>query len=266
MRSKPFIAFILNLVFAVVELIGGLLTGSVAILSDALHDTGDAMSIGVSCLLERVSRRPADGVYTYGYRRFSVLGSVFTGVSLLMGSAVVVWQAIGRLWHPQPLHSLGMIGLAVFGVVVQGASVLLTKGGESLNLKTLNLHLLEDLLGWLAVLVGGAIIALTGYTWIDPVISLALALYIAHHAVEHLGEALAVFLDRAPIDTEEIAAQLAALEGVEEVRHLHIRSLDGVHHRAEVQVVTAAPPAPVRQTVKDTLASCGIEYATVEIT
>lgn len=262
MRSKPFVAFLLNLLFAAVELVGGLLTGSVAILSDALHDTGDTVSIGLSCLLERVSRRPADGDYTYGYRRFSVLGSVFTGASLLVGSAVVVWQSVDRLLHPQPVHSIGMMGLAVFGVIVQGVSVLLTKDGESLNLKTLNLHLLEDLLGWLVVLVGGGVIALTGLTWIDPVLSLALALYIAHHALEHLGEALAVLLDKSPLDTEAVAAQLAALEGVKEVRHLHIRSIDGVHHRAEVTVVAVAP---VGQAVKETLIACGIEHTTVEI-
>ena len=147
------IAFILNLAFSIFEFVGGALTGSVAIVSDAVHDLGDAVSIGASWLLERKSKKQPDEVYTYGYRRFSVMGSLITTVILLVGSGIVIYNAIERIINPVEINYNGMILFAVIGAVVNLIAAFVTKDGDSINQRAVNLHMLEDVLGWLAVLV-----------------------------------------------------------------------------------------------------------------
>ncbi|MFV8214551.1 cation diffusion facilitator family transporter, partial [Streptococcus pluranimalium] len=112
------VAFLLNALFAIVELIGGVLTGSVAIFSDAIHDLGDAVAIGIAYVLERKSKQGPDDTYSYGYQRYSILGSIITTVILLVGSSLVIYHAIERLWHPVPVQYNGMILLAIMGLSV----------------------------------------------------------------------------------------------------------------------------------------------------
>ena len=171
-------AFVLNLAFAVFEFVGGALTGSVAVLSDALHDLGDAASIGVSYVLERKSMRRPDERYTYGYLRYSVLGSVVTTVVLLVGSLLVVYHAVRRIIDPVPIHYDGMILMAVLGVCVNAAAAWFTREGDSLNQKAVNLHMLEDVLGWAVVLVGAVVMRFTDLTVIDPLMSIGVAVFI----------------------------------------------------------------------------------------
>ena len=171
-------AFILNLLFSIFEFFGGAFTGSVAIVSDAVHDLGDAVSIGISYFLERKSKKQPDEVYTYGYARFSVIGSLITTVILLFGSVAVVYNAVVRIFHPVAIDYSGMVIFAVIGTVVNFVAAFLTKDGDSLNQKAVNLHMLEDVLGWIAVLVGSIVIKFTGLTIIDPILSIIIAIYI----------------------------------------------------------------------------------------
>lgn len=127
------IAFILNFVFSVFEFIGGALTGSVAIISDAVHDIGDALSIGASYFLERKSKKQPDEVYTYGYARFSVLGSLITTVILLFGSFAVIYNAVIRIFKPTPINYNGMIIFAIIGVIVNFIAAYFTREGDSLK-------------------------------------------------------------------------------------------------------------------------------------
>ena len=260
------IAFLLNLGFSVFEFFGGILTGSVAILSDAVHDLGDAAGIGVSWFLERKSKRPPDGTYTYGYARFSVLGSVFTCGILLLGSVGVIVSAIGRLMNPVPIHYDGMILFAVVGVAVNLAAAFVTRRGESLNQKAVNLHMLEDVLTWTVVLAGAVVMRLTDLTVIDPLVSVAVAVYIFVHAIGHLRAAVDIFLEKVPEghSAEAIKEQIAGIEGVTDVHHVHIRSIDGYTHTASLHVVTEGDPAAAKAAVRATLNGMGIAHVTVE--
>ena len=240
-EKKILVAFLLNLGFAAVELIGGILTGSVAILSDSIHDMGDAAGIGLSWLLEKKSKRPADGRYPFGYGRYSVFGGVLTSGILLVGSVAVIIAAIHRLINPQPIHYTGMIGLAVLGVCVNIGAAFFTRGGDSLNQKAVNLHMLEDCLGWLMVLVGAVVMHFAHITWLDPVMSIGVALFILIHAVHHLAEAADILLEKMPkdVDREWITTRLLRLEGVVSVEELGIWTVDGVHPRAIVRLTGA---------------------------
>ena len=195
-EKNIFLAFILNLAFSIFEFFGGIFTGSVAILSDAVHDIGDAISIGASFFLERKAKRQPNDTYTYGYARFSVLGSVITTLILLIGSLMVIYNAINRLIHPTEINYNGMILFAVIGVLVNFVAALLTKEGASLNQRAVNLHMLEDVLGWLIVLIGAIVMRFTDFRIIDPIMSIGVAIFILVAAVRTLKEALDIILFR----------------------------------------------------------------------
>lgn len=261
------IAFLLNLGFSVFEFFGGLFTGSVAILSDAVHDLGDALGIGVSWFLERKSKRQADQTYTYGYARFSVLGSVFTCGILLLGSVGVVVSAIGRLMNPVPIRYDGMILFAVVGVAVNLTAAFVTRKGESLNQKAVNLHMLEDVLTWVVVLVGAVVMRYTDWAVIDPLVSIGVAVYVFIHAVGHLRAAVNIFLEKVPegYAVEAIKARVEEIEGVTDVHHVHVRSIDGYTHAASLHVVADGDPAAVKAAVRAVLGEMGIAHVTVEV-
>ncbi len=261
-----FIAFMLNLAFSIFEFVGGMLTGSIAILSDAMHDIGDAASIGIAYFLEKKSRRQPDEKYTYGYARYSVLGGVITTLILLTGSAAVIYNAVYRFIHPVAIHYNGMLIIAVIGVCVNGVAALVTRKGESVNRKAVNLHMLEDVLGWAAVLVGSVVIRFTGWVIIDPIMSIAVALFIFANAAKHLKAVIDLFLEKTPqgIDVKEIREQLCTIEGVTDAHHIHIWSMDGQRNYATMHIVTDAEGHSIKEAVREKLSACGIGHATLE--
>ena len=261
------IAFVLNLLFSAFELVGGLLIGSVAILSDALHDLGDAMSIGVAFFLERKSRRPADATHSYGYARYSVLGGLITSLILLVGSCLVVYNAVERIFSPTPIHYDGMIVFAIVGVVVNFIAAKLTSHGDSLNQKAVNLHMLEDVLGWVVVLIGAVVMRFTDFWIIDPLLSVGVAVYIFIHAIRNLKEVADLFLERTPkgVSIPELKTHLCQLEGVLDVHHIHVWSVDGFHHSATLHVRTNGNPHNIKEAVREELKEHGIIHATIEI-
>ena len=264
--KRILLAFILNAVFSVIEFIGGAVTGSVAIVSDAVHDLGDSVSIGLSYILEKISKRHPDKTYTYGYLRYSVFGSLITTLILICGSVLVIVNAVLRLINPVAINYNGMIILAVFGATVNFAASYFTSGAHSLNEKAVSLHLFEDVLGWIVVLLGAVIMRFTDISYIDPIMSIAVAVFILFHAFKNLRAVLDIFLDKAPtgIDTDDIKEHLLGIDGVSGVHNLHIRSLDGVNNIASVHIVTDHDFAEVKHTVKHEFAHHGICYCTVE--
>ena len=269
MRSDKniLIAFLLNLSFSVFELIGGLFTNSVAIISDSVHDLGDAVSIGVSYFWEKKSKRQPDDVYTYGYSRYSVMGSVITVLILLTGSVLVVINAVNRIFDPQQIHYNGMIIFAVIGVAVNCLAAFFTRHGDSLNQKAVNLHMLEDVLGWIVVLIGAIVMRFTDFRLIDPILSIGVAVYIFIHAFSHLKEALNLFLVKIPagVDIDEVKHHLKEIDGVLGVHHIHIWSLDGTQNCATMHIVTEGDPLTVKMAVKEELRQHGIAHATLEL-
>ena len=259
-------AFILNLAFSILECVGGILTGSVSILSDSVHDFGDSVSIGLSFFFEKKSRRAPDKKYTYGYARFSLLGGVIATFTLLLGSFVVLYNAIQRIIHPTQVHYNGMLLFAVIGVSVNFLAAYITRKGDSLNQKSVNLHMLEDVLGWLVVLLGAAVMKFTDATILDPILSIGISFFIFIHACKHLKSAADIFLEKAPqhIDVNALYAELETTQGVLDVHHLHVWSLDGRRHYATLHVVSDDSPHKIKDELRTKLSAHGIVHATFE--
>lgn len=234
------IAFILNLGFSIFEFFGGIFTNSVAILSDSIHDIGDAISIGVSYFLEKKSKKGADKNYTYGYIRYSVLGGLITTVILMVGSILVIYNAIGRIINPVEVNYHGMIIFAVIGLVLNLIAAYVTKEGDSINQKSVNLHMLEDVLGWIVVLIGAIIMNFTDIKIIDPIMSIGVALFILINTLENLKKVLNLFLEKTPynIDIDELKTHLLKIEDVEDVHHIHVWSIDGFNNYATMHIVS----------------------------
>lgn len=261
------IAFILNLSFSIFEFVGGIITGSVAILSDSIHDIGDAASIGVSFFLEKKSKKQPDNTYTYGYARYSVLGSVITTVILMVGSILVIVNAVRRIINPVPINYNGMIIFAVIGTVVNFIAAYFTKDGDSLNQKAVNLHMLEDVLGWIVVLIGAIIMRFTDISVIDPVMSVCVALFILINTVKNLKEVINLFLEKTPenISVDEIKEHIMNIEGVKDVHHIHLWSMDGASNYATMHVVTENPAYDIKRKIREELAEHNISHATLEL-
>ena len=266
-QRNIFIAFILNLFFAFFELAGGIFTSSVAIMSDALHDLGDAASIGLSFFLEKKSKKEPDNTHSYGYARYSVLGGVITNLILVAGSFIVLTGAAERIINPVSIHKDGMIVFAVVGVLVNLTAAFFTKGGGSFNQKAVNLHLLEDVLGWIAVLLGGFLIKFTNLEIIDPLISIAVSLFILFSACRNLKEATDLFLEKTPhgIDIEKIKAHIMEIDGVIDVHHIHIWSLDSYSNYATMHIVTNKDTKEIKLKVKHRLDHLSIHHTTLEL-
>ncbi len=261
------IAFILNLGFSVFEFLGGLFTGSIAIMSDAVHDLGDAASIGASYFLEKKSKKQPDEKYTYGYARFSVMGSVITTLILLVGSVLVVFSAAKRIINPTHINYSGMIVFAIIGVVVNFVAALVTREGDSLNQKAVNLHMLEDVLGWIVVLVGAVVMRFTDFGVIDPILSIGVAAFILINALKNLKEILDLFLEKIPhgIDAQKIQQHLLGIEGVLGVHHIHLWSMDGQSNYATMHIVTNGDHHQIKHMVREELKEHSICHATLEL-
>ena len=269
MRTEKniFIAFILNLSFSIFEFIGGIFTGSVAIISDAVHDIGDATSIGAAFFLERKSKMQPDKKYTYGYARFSVVGSVITTLILLLGSAWVIYNSIRRIFNPVEINYNGMIVFAVVGACVNLCATLLTRDNSSLNKKAVNLHMLEDALGWIVVLIGAIVMKFTNIYIIDSLMSIGVATFILTSCVKNLKEALDIFLEKIPrgIDLDEIRKHLCEIEGVLDVHHIHVWSMDGHTNYATMHIVVKGDTHNIKDLVRHELNEYEIGHTTLEL-
>lgn len=261
------IAFILNIAFSIFELIGGLFTGSIAILSDSLHDIGDALSIGISYFLEKKSKKEADDKYTYGYIRYSVLGSIITTVILLVGSTFVIYESIIRFFNPVQVSYNGMIIFAVFGVIVNTIATYVTHDGDSLNQKSVNLHMLEDVLGWIVVLIGAILMRFTNISYIDSILSIIVAMFIFVSAFSNMKQIVNLFLEKAPdnVDVEHIKKHILEIKGVEGVHHIHVRSIDGVNNFATLHVVVNKYSHDIKVRIKEELVEHNVTHSTVEL-
>ncbi len=261
------IAFLLNFAFSVFEFLGGIFTGSVAIISDAIHDIGDAFSIGISYMLEKKSKKQPDENYTYGYVRYSVIGSVITTLILLFGSLAVIYNACGRIIEPKVINYNGMIIFAIIGLVVNLCAAFFTREGGSLNQKAVNLHMLEDVLGWAVVLLGAVIMRFTDFALIDPIMSILVAAFIFINAVKNLKEVIDLFLEKTPhdINIKEIKEHITNLDGVLNVHHIHIWSIDGQNNYATMHIVTDADAQQIKKKIRKELAEHGIGHTTLEL-
>ena len=269
--SNIALAFWLNFGFAIIEVIGGVLTNSVAIIADAIHDMGDALAIGFAWIASKVAAKQPNQRYSYGYRRWSLLSALVSGVILLIGSVWVLTEAIPRLWQPQLPHTGGMLLLAILGVAVNGVAVLRLKHGKTQNERMLSWHLLEDVLGWVAVLIGAIVMYFTGWAWLDPVLCIAFTLFILLNVLKSLWQTLKLFLQVSPDPhlQQQLADELSALSFVESIHHLHLWSLDGEQHVLTMHVAIATPSdfeqqKQYKQQIAALLAPYRLSHTTVE--
>lgn len=233
-------AFFLNAIFVVIELVGGILTNSIAIISDALHDFGDCLSLATVWFLQKKSTKGRDRIYSYGYKRFSLLGSIFLSGVLTVSSLFVLVAAVERIASPQQVSAQGMLWLAIFGVIINGAAALRVKKGTSLNERSVYLHILEDVLGWIAVLVVSIVMLFIDLSILDPILSIAISLWVLSNVYKNLCRVFKVLLQAVPnnVSSDEIIKRISDLDGVQSIHDLHIWSLDGELHVMTLHAVT----------------------------
>lgn len=266
------LVFFINLAFTLIEIGGGLWTGSIAILSDALHDFGDSLSLGLAWYFQGLSQKKRDDAYSYGYRRFSLMGAFINSVVLAVGSGLILREAIPKLWNPGEPMPEGMAILAVLGIVFNGIAFYSLSGGNSMNSRVARLHLLEDVLGWVAVGIGATIMLITPLPIIDPILSIGIALYILWNVWGNLRKAGKIFLQAIPpgVDMEEIAQNVEAVEGVVSIHDLHVWSLDGEFHVLTIHLVlkdelTLSHISQLKQEVRQLIETEHIRHVTIEV-
>jgi cobalt-zinc-cadmium efflux system protein len=225
-------AFFLNVSFTIIEFVGGVLTNSTAIMADAVHDLGDSLSIGLAWLLSKLGSKEPNGSFTYGYQRFSLLGALINGLVLIAGSLWVLNAAIPRLFEPQQPHAVGMFWLAILGVVVNGYAAFKLSDGKTLNERVLNWHLMEDVLGWVAVLIVAVTLMFVDWPILDPLLSIGFTLFILVNVARNLIEAISLLMQGTPSGSlhSRVVEALLEIEHVEETHHVHLWSLDGESH------------------------------------
>lgn len=265
------VAFFLNFSFAIIEIIGGFLTNSVAILSDAVHDLGDSLSLGLAWYFQKYSRKKSDNIYTYGYRRFSLVGALANSLVLIVGSILILTEAIPRIFNPQQAHPQGMMLLAVLGVAVNGFAMLRLRKGKSLNEKVVSLHLMEDVLGWIAVLIGAVIMYFWDVPVIDPILSLLIAGYVLFNVFKNMRELFRILLQGAPqeINSEHIQAEILKIDSVKDIHDVHLWSVDGIYNVMTIHVILDEKKSMeelsyMKKDMRNRLINKGIEHVTLE--
>ena len=268
-KGAVWLVFLLNSVFAMIEFISGGIFHSSAVLADAVHDTGDALAIGLSALLESISNREEDSRYTLGYKRFSLLGALVTAVILMTGSMMVLLENISKLFHPQVVNSQGMFWIGVIAIVINVIASLIVEKGKTKNESILSLHFLEDTLGWLAVILMAIILRFTDWYILDPLLSLAISLFILSKAIPRFWSTLKIFLDAVPegVDIQKIKSDLEQLDHVASVNQLNLWTMDGLEKNDIIHVCLehVKHMEVCKESIRDLLKDCGFQNVTIEV-
>jgi len=268
-KTSIWLAFFLNLSYAIVEFIAGGIFGSSAVLADSVHDLGDAIAIGISAFLETISNREEDRQYTLGYKRFSLLGALVTAVILITGSILVILENITKLFNPQPVNDEGILWLGIIAVSINLLASLVVRKGKTKNESVLGLHFLEDTLGWLAVILMATILKFTDWYILDPLLSLVISIFILTKAIPRFWSALKIFLDAVPegVETGDLEKDLEALINVKSVNQLSIWSMDGLENNAIIHLCLedGEQMMETKNQVRQLLEERGIQNITIEV-
>ncbi|HBB29711.1 MAG TPA: cation transporter [Clostridiales bacterium] len=266
------VAFLLNLTFTIFEIVGGLWTNSMAILTDALHDLGDSISLGVSWYLEKYSEKGPDQKFSYGYARFSLLGALISSVVLLSGSVLIITRAIPRIIQPEAVNPKGMLIFSILGIVINGTAVLRLKKGTSLNERVVSWHLIEDVLGWIVVLIISIVLIFLDLPVLDPIFSLLITIYVLYNVVKNLKEILNIFLQGVPknLSIKEIEKEIVEKTGAVAAYHTHIWSLEGERHLLSINLIVndkieRNEVIAIKQNVRKLMMEKEIDHVTVQV-
>lgn len=268
-KHAVWVAFFLNLSFSVLEFIFGSIFNSSAVLADAVHDLGDALAIGLSACLETVSNRQEDKRYTLGYKRFSLLGAILTSVILLTGSFMMIIENIPRLIKPEVVDYQGMLVLGIIAIIINLLASLIVRKGKTKNESILSLHFLEDILGWLAVIVVSGVLYLTDWYILDPLLSLLISSFILWKAIPRFWSSLKLFLDAVPegLDSEKLEQDLLSVENVKSINQLNIWSMDGLENNAIIHICLEdwEEMTETKNQVRQLLEERGVQNITIEV-
>ena len=271
MKAKytVWVAFFLNLTYAIVEFIAGGVFGSSAVLADSVHDLGDAISIGISAFLETISNREEDRQYTLGYKRFSLLGALVTAVILITGSILVILENIAKIFHPQSVNDEGILWLGIIAIIINVLASLVIRKGQTKNESILSLHFLEDTLGWVAVILMAIVLRFTDWYILDPLLSLAISFFILSKALPRFWRTLKIFLDAVPegVDIQKIKTDLAELDHVASINQLNLWTMDGLEKNAIVHVCLKEMEhmETCKESIRIFLKDCGFQNITIEV-
>lgn len=283
--EKTFFGLIVNLFFSIFEFIGGVLSGSAAIMSDAIHDLGDSISLGFSIYFGKKANHGPDKKYTYGYSRFSVLGVFVTTVILIVGAAFMIYLSVLRIINPTEIDLYIMLVLSVVGLVLNMLATFRTENGrfnviKAIEKKTYNGILFEDVVGWIIVLLGTVVMMGTGWLWLDPAMSILISLYLISTAFVSFKKVLELFLEKVPNgeSVDVVKYQVLAIPHVKGVHSIHLWSMDGVKLCATMHVVvdgkvvdgtlienSVESPMNIKKEIRKQLRSTGIKEVTLEI-
>ncbi len=259
-------AFFLNLAFAFVELIGGIITNSVAILSDAVHDFGDSISLAIAWALQKKSNKAKDDKYSYGYKRFSLLSSVILSGILLVGSILILVEAIGRLFNPQEVNAQGMLWLAILGIIVNGLAALSVKRGKTLNERAVFLHIMEDVLGWIGVLVISIVMIFVNLPILDPILSISITIWVLYNVYKNLKATFNILLQAFPknVDVKKLTKEIEAIDNVISIHDLHIWTQDGNSHVMTLHIVAEKNYETIKNKIREIAKTFNIDHVTIE--
>ena len=271
MKAKytVWVAFFLNLSYAIVEFIAGGIFGSSAVLADSVHDLGDAIAIGISAFLETISNREEDSHYTLGYKRFSLLGAMVTAVILMTGSVLVILENIAKIFHPQSVNDEGIFWLGIIAITINVLASLVIRKGQTKNESILSLHFLEDTLGWVTVILMGIVLRFTDWYILDPLLSLVISFFILSKALPRFWRTLKIFLDAVPegVDIQKIKTDLAELDHVASINQLNLWTMDGLEKNAIVHVCLKEMEhmETCKESIRIFLKDCGFQNITIEV-
>ena len=268
-KGAVWLAFFLNLSYAIIEFIAGGVFGSSAVLADSVHDLGDAIAIGVSAFLETISNREEDSHYTLGYKRFSLLGALVTAVILMTGSVLVILENITKLFHPQPVNDEGILWLGIIAVSINVLASLVVRKGKTKNESILSLHFLEDTLGWLAVILMAIVLRFTDWYILDPLLSLIISFFILLKAIPRFWSTLKIFLDAVPegVDIKQVKSDLEQLDHVASINQLNLWTMDGLEKNAIVHVCLKKVEhmEVCKEAIRAMLKDYGFQNITIEV-
>jgi len=268
-KHAVWLAFFLNLSYAIVEFIAGGIFGSSAVLADSVHDLGDAIAIGVSAFLETISNREEDSHYTLGYKRFSLLGALVTAVILMTGSVLVILENITKLFHPQAVNDEGILWLGIIAVSINVLASLVVRKGKTKNESILSLHFLEDTLGWVAVILMAIVLRFTDWYILDPLLSLVISIFILSKAIPRFWSTLKIFLDAVPegVDIKQVKSDLERLEYVASINQLNLWTMDGLEKNAIIHVCLKeiGQMEVCKESIRTLLKDCGFQNITIEV-
>lgn len=266
------VAFFINLFFALFELVGGIYTNSIAIISDAVHDFGDSLSLAISWFLQRKSNQKSDNKYSYGYKRFSLLGAIIMSVAIITSSIFIIKESISRIIYPQESNAQGMLLLAVFGIIVNGVAALRLKKGNTISERAVYLHFIEDVLGWIAVLIASIVLLFYNIPILDPILSLGITIWVLSNVYKNMKNAFKILLQGSPenIDVNKLQYEILKIKLVNSAHHIHLWSIDGLRNVMTLHVVIESGiKQPQIESIKNEIRGISnnfnIQHTTIEI-